>query len=628
MAIDLAIRFPARSVDICMRVVANPLLPALWGFLLTTIAAIPLHAQVEIKVTPGFDGDIVPGRTNPLTVRVKNEGKEFRGFARVDVDGRTDSIPVLIPAKSTSLHRMLFPGSGVGFTVRFVDEQGNPLFSESGRARPIDGPVLMTVRQDGLRFNGNEIRRGMQYDLAEIDVEDFPETFVGLEPADMMFLGGNSVEQMNERQVVAVVKWVARGGILLLECGRKSDILRATALREILPASIKGSVTIDKFDGFASLAGETIKYEGKMSVTTLEETPAVRTVIWNGDLPIAAEGTSGFGVVALLLFDMDAMPVRSLAHRERFFLGIAGRIDDGWRQRNASRTTLGMNDSVRVTFFNRIPPQKNEIRVPLTTILPYLIAFLLIIGPLDYYVLRMINRLEWTWFTFALTAIVATAAALFIIYDFKKGRLLFDRLTVVVQSPDGKCSVATSFANIHSQSNQYYSVTSPADVAIDIAHPLPTTIDIARSRETKLSGYYVPIWTNGGIVTSSVAMGPRLRLSMRGDRLTTENRFPFPLEGGVILRGEHWFVVPEVAAGEGEIVVVPIDGLGAVTISSDPRCQEIARFSLEQAFARCRRPTFVGWAGRLPEELTLSDAEASVTSLTLVIAEVDIEEEK
>ena len=86
-------------------------------------------------------------------------------------------------------------------------------------------------------------------------------------------------------------------------------------------------------------------------------------------------------------------------------------------------------------------------------------TYVVLIGPVDYFVLKRMKHLEWTWFTFPAIALAATLVAFWTISVSRKARIYVNQLTVADWSADGKSQRSLDMAVLLSPVHHRYNVS-------------------------------------------------------------------------------------------------------------------------------------------------------------------------
>jgi len=255
-------------------------------------------------------------------------------------------------------------------------------------------------------------------------------------------------DQLSPEQLVSLRGWVAGGGRLVIAGGTAGprslaafpDILlpyRPTATTDVPPAALGGILGAipDGASDLPALSGE------------LTNGRALATV---GDRVVAAERTYGLGQVTLLGFDPAAD-----------WIAESDASDGMWRRLLPARTSGGLvfaDDNMLVSAVSQLPSLALP---PVTGLIVLLGAYILLIGPLNYLVLRRINRREWAWLTMPLLIVVFTVGA----YGFgallRGNDVIVNEVAIVSGAPGATEGAGQVYVGIFSPSRGRYQVSVP-----------------------------------------------------------------------------------------------------------------------------------------------------------------------
>ncbi len=277
---------------------------------------------------------------------------------------------------------------------------------------------------------------------------DLPERVEGWSALDRLIWQDVDTSGLNANQVAALKTWLAGGGRLIVVGGASGahalngfpdDILpyRPVATVDAPPATLAGllrEIPDDAID-VPALAGELVRG------TALAEV---------GDRTIAAETTYGSGSVTLIGVDPTAS-----------WIGESRSTRDLWVRllppRTSSSVTLG-DDSQLVSAVSQLPSLALP---PIGGMLLLLGAYILLIGPINYLVLKRLDRREWAWLTMpALIALFAVGA--FGVGALLRGTdVLLNQIAIVRGAPGTTEGEAQVYVGVFSPSRATYDVEVP-----------------------------------------------------------------------------------------------------------------------------------------------------------------------
>jgi hypothetical protein len=165
---------------------------------------------------------------------------------------------------------------------------------------------------------------------------------------------------------------------------------------------------------------------------------------------VAAERVYGLGQVTLLGFDPAAS-----------WIGESKASDGMWRRLLPARTAGGLvfaDDNMLVSAVSQLPSLALP---PVTGLIVLLGAYILLIGPLNYLVLRRLNRREWAWLTMPLLIVVFTVGAYGFGAALRGNDVIVNEVAIVSGAPGATEGSAQVYVGIFSPSRGRYQVRVP-----------------------------------------------------------------------------------------------------------------------------------------------------------------------
>lgn len=319
-------------------------------------------------------------------------------------------------------------------------------------------------------------------------------------------------------QLAALRAWVAGGGHLLLTVTERWRQVGEGPLADVLPVSLTG---VRDGQGAAKLLGRPGLDDAPQATARLRRVPGRRAEVLveteDGDA-IWTVGTYGLGTVHVLAVDPRVEPLRSGLDRERLWRQLLWLPPQGataaWfylgdRRSGASqlgsRATLPEPDlrlhpdllaamaltapvstaghggyggtdgenvfgdttdnwfSVPVDFLEDIP---GVAPIPMGWLLAFAAVYLMVIGPLDYIVLRLLRRQTLTWITFPVSIAVFSALALLGTSYVKGSQAVVTRYEIVDLLPGTNLWRGTSWYGVWSTRGTTLTMTSGEDDGI------------------------------------------------------------------------------------------------------------------------------------------------------------------
>jgi hypothetical protein len=278
--------------------------------------------------------------------------------------------------------------------------------------------------------------------------EDLPERVEAWTSIDRMIWQDVEADRLTTGQLAALASWVAGGGRLVIAGGTTGPNTLAGFPDALLP--YRPLVTTDV--PAASLTG--ILGELPPTATQL---PALsgemidgRALATAGDRVVAAERGYGAGSVTLLGFDPSVDWIAKTDSSQAM-----------WRRLLPARTYGGLaffDDNLLVGAASQVPSLALP---PIGGLIALLIAYVILIGPLNYLVLRRLDRREWAWFTMPSLIVVFAVGAYGFGAALRGSEVIVNEIAIVRGAAGVTDGSAQIYLGIFSPSRRGYELSVP-----------------------------------------------------------------------------------------------------------------------------------------------------------------------
>lgn len=467
---------------------------------------------------PGGDvaGDPAPlfkaGAWAPVYVEVKAEEPGLKGTeGRIDVvvstpdpDDVTTSYTVNttlgeLPAgaktwvKEPAYIKLAGGTPEVTVTLRAGDQALGPPFRKAFNGIDPGQALYLTLggRLTGLRegVRANEERGPLIAETVAYldDVRQLPTQWFGYQGVDAVFLCTSNdrnfllpltTEPRYRPALQALREWVRRGGLVVVCVGRNRG--RLGELQELLPVAVSD----EGKDGFPQLsliwpdgeggdvepvtgqpAVEVTRFKKKDGRTyhTLLSVPEPRG---QGEQPAVVQAPYGLGRVVVLAFDPDQGPFVTWKGQPKFWRSLLRRLNPA----PVAGPEDGIPRMVGPGGYNQGQELLNDLHayledfddvpvIPFTWVALFIFAYIIVVGPLEYYVLKyVVKRPELTWVTFPTVVLSLSALAYFAAYQLKGKDLRVRKVDVVDVDLGGGETVGHSWFTLFSPRIQHYTL--------------------------------------------------------------------------------------------------------------------------------------------------------------------------
>jgi hypothetical protein len=103
---------------------------------------------------------------------------------------------------------------------------------------------------------------------------------------------------------------------------------------------------------------------------------------------------------------------------------------------------------------------------PAGALMLFLLTYILVIGPLNYLILRRLHRLEWAWLSVPLVVVLFAAGLYLVGFGVRGNQSQVSQVTVVQASEGQTRGLATGFVALFSPRRDTYTISFPAETLI------------------------------------------------------------------------------------------------------------------------------------------------------------------
>lgn len=346
--------------------------------------------------------------------------------------------------------------------------------------------------------------------LAPADLPDRPEAWATL---DRLVWQDVDAGQLSPEQLAALRTWLAGGGRLTIVGGSGGLGLLAAFPDEILPYRPTATIDVDP-TAIRGLLGGALP-RGAETLPALAGDPGAgsRILAASGDRTIAAERAFGSGAVVLVGFD----PATS-------WLAESTAADTMWAQvvpaRGASRAPLIVgDDSMVVSLLGSLPALALP---PIEGLLLLLLGYIVLIGPVNYLVLRRLDRREWAWISMPLLVIGFTVAAFGIGAILRGNDVIINQVALVRAAPGAAEAQAQVYLGIFSPTRSAYDVSIPGGALLSAPYngegfgdAGSQGLDVVQGDPSRLRGLAVGYGTLRAVRAEAPVEAPRVEADLR-----------------------------------------------------------------------------------------------------------------
>jgi hypothetical protein len=560
-------RHPGSARRVALRVLTLVAVVALaagpFALIGNAAGALTMNARLLLQ------GHARAGSWAAVEVDLQNDGPGIRGELRMDGGTQANArfaMAVDLPTSSHQVYVLHVQPPAFGRTVKVDLVSGDQVVDSVSVAYLVHDATQLVVgvlaeRPQALvsqiKLPANPL--GAAPAVIPLTIADLPERAEGWGVLDRLVWQDVDSNQLSSLQLDALRRWLAAGGRLVIVGGSAGIGTLSAFPDDLLPYRPTSTLDLDP-TSLVSLLGPL--------PTGASELPAMagalahgRALATSGDRAVAADLTYGSGRVTLLGFDPTTR-----------WLAESKSTDALWRAALPARSSDGAqvtDDSQLIQAVYQLP----LLALPPTSGLLILIAaYIVIIGPINYLVLKRMDRRELAWITMPVLVLAFTAASFGYGFLLRGTDVVVNEVAIVRGALDATEATADVYFGIFSPTRATYQVEVPQGALL--ASPIngdpfgqgTGTLDIVQGTGPQLPS----LVRNLSVGTSSLRIvraqlpvtGPRMRatLTLENDTLTGtfENASDEKLENVAVVLGSSVGVLGDVEPHATIPVRVPI----------------------------------------------------------------------
>jgi hypothetical protein len=278
-----------------------------------------------------------------------------------------------------------------------------------------------------------------------------PEQTAALRGLNVLFLHDIDSGTLSKEQRAALELWVRLGGQLVVSGGLNGQ-KTACGLADLLPADVGSAIVQGDLTALARLAGVSVLPQPALAPLS-DARPRVGADALPGGGGLLYRWRVGNGTVTLGAFDLATLR------------GWAGEVAL-WGKLLTPSVSVSLGMTAHLSPANvmqgvlQLPGQE----LPSTaSLFLFLLMYVLVIGPLNYIVLRRWRRLEWAWISIPLIVFLFAGGLYIVGYRLRGNMMQLDQVAVV-QGDEGQTrGFATAFVNLFSPRRTTVTLAFPAE---------------------------------------------------------------------------------------------------------------------------------------------------------------------
>jgi hypothetical protein len=446
------------------------------------LAASPLQMTAQ----PGYSGRFKYGEWLPVFVELINSGPDVAGEIQVTIANQTGQINFSTPAD-------LATGARKRFTLYILPNN----FSRSARVEFLSAGEVLLTQQLKLSVIPNDryvigavmsnmeglatlnppqlLGRRERADVINLSLPDLPEHHEGWRTLNALILNDVDTGGLTPAQRTALSRWVAEGGRLIIGGGAGAGRTLTGLPSELQPVTLTNQVEVETLPGLERYADELILVPGPFLLAQVQPGPMAAILLDNeaesgetpstpnNTLPLVVELAFGTGRVDFIALDLSQSPFKAWAGVTDFAERLLS-PGAAWPQNLPSDVaSQQLSDSQMYYALTNLP----ALDLPSIRFLGLLlIGYILLVGPVNYFVLRWRDRLAWAWVTIPVITLIFSGLAYGVGLGLRGSDIIVNQISIIEMSQTGQTERAQTYVGIFSPRRQSYNIEVGAETLL------------------------------------------------------------------------------------------------------------------------------------------------------------------
>jgi hypothetical protein len=529
-----------------------------------------LNPDITITATPMLGGSFRTGSWAAVRVRLENAGPAIRGELRISNTSSESTYGIAIELATGARQEHLLYGRTGPFGSRFlisVVSGGAVIASFNSRVDANEtGSLQVYVVADRPEALVTSIRGavtsadGPAPVVVAIGPEDLPPRVEAWASVDRLVWQDIDSSRLDPDQLDALRTWISSGGQLVILGGTTGTNTLGAFPGDLLP-----------YVPTRAIDAPTADLEALLGALPPEATPIPAIVgpfqrgtilARSGDDVIAGRTAYGQGSLALIGIDPTTTWIAGSAAADTFW---ARALPTGPARTDPA---IDQPDDAMVSALSNLP----SVQLPrMDQLFLLILGYIVVLGPLNYILLRRRDRGEWAWITMPVVILLFAAAAYVFGVTLKGANVIINELAIVRGSAGTDRGLAEVHVGVFSPGRNTFDVKVgggallSATTSNSFGQGDDRPLDVLLGETATLRGYSVGFGVLRGFQAEAAVPTPRVEADLRlvGEVLegTVTNASDAALAHVSIVFGNAVEVLGAMAPGEARAISVPPPGV-------------------------------------------------------------------
>lgn len=455
----------------------------------------------------------------PVTIDITNMGENFTGKLQLYIERGYRSKPVVyyrninIPKNGRKRYYLYMPRNLYYYVqpkIRITrnNEYRDFVKLQFTRMQNNDCLVMILNKERGglaylMGFKGVLVHNASFY-VTYPEPDKLPVMWKGYDNTDFILINNLPSLNLDRKHEKAILEYIATGGTLIFSSNLDPNEFNGSLFKEHLPIKPTGSLVIENAQGATFNKSEVVAMEGKVDGDV---------IVKHGEIPLLIKKRYGRGRIYFLTVDLSTKPFNQDFEQDVIWKAMYDNME-GAKAANLVIDNKGI--------LSNLPELASP---PLGTIFWALLAYIILIGPANYFYLKKKDKLMYLFITVPLISILFSTGIFLLGYSTKGSKIIFRKFSIIYLPNKQSAGFNDTVISLFSPSKTSYNISllDPTATGWEMGdtYNLPKTL--VREDETfTLEDIRVDMW------------------SMRQFRAVKSQKFQGPIEINVKMEGNFF----------------------------------------------------------------------------------------
>lgn len=420
---------------------------------------------ISWDITVGFDGSFKVGTWFPVVVTISNSGPDVNATLSVAFRGASAAYRQPVDLPSGANKQLVVPviGGGSDFGNTRLDvtlrDGSRVIRTETVTAKPIGvgwNVIGVISDEDGAlaELSTFEERNASPTSLVRLKGTELPDRVEMLQALDALFVQAVDTTAWTEQQRLVLRAWIDGGGQLIVG----GDERMTRGLADLLPATVAGAGSPSNLQGLKAAGWSLRDDERQVPLLQLAPSAGARVIATSEDgQPLIVRRAYGSGSIIQTAFDLQAL--RDVGNPVGLWVPLL----------SLNQEQISLSEGLNNQGFSIL---RESLKLPQLSFLSalglfgFLSLYILIVGPVNYLILRRFNRREWAYLTIPIWVVVFSIGAYAWGTVGRGSSTLINQLAIVLVPQEAEQGKALTYVSLFSPTRSTYNLAFPVNALV------------------------------------------------------------------------------------------------------------------------------------------------------------------